>query len=70
MQKEFQSKEVVRTPVTKMLESSKEIRHVREIDIRYNISIDKFNNFQPALIMTVSTDKYGNLVTAFSGGIK
>jgi len=39
MQKEFQSKEVVRTPVTKMLESSKEIRHVREIDIRYNMII-------------------------------
>lgn len=34
------------------------------------VGTDKFNNYQPTSTMTVITDKYGNLVTAFPGKLK
>ncbi|RXE57559.1 adhesin [Acetivibrio mesophilus] len=66
----LQSNDIVKTPVTRTLDSADGIRYVREIDVGYNIGIDKFNNFQPTSIMTILTDKYGNLVTTFPGVIK
>jgi filamentous hemagglutinin len=66
----LQSKDIVKTPVTRTLESADGIRYVREINVGKNIGLDKFNNMQPTSTMTVLTDKYGNLVTATPGVIK
>ena len=35
-----------------------------------NIGLDKFNDFKPTKIMSVLTDKFGNLITATPGIIK
>jgi len=43
---------------------------VREIDIGKNIGLDKFNDMKPTSIMTVLTDKHGNLITATPGVIR
>ena len=66
----LQSKDVVKTPVTRTLDSADGIRYVREVNVGRNIGLDKFNNYEPTSIMTVLTDKYGNLVTATPGVIK
>ena len=66
----LQSKNVVNTPVTRILESSKGARYLREVNLQTTIGLDKFNNFQPTNTMTVLTDKFGNLVTATPGVIK
>lgn len=50
----LQSKDIVKTPVTRTLDSADGIRYVREIDVGKNIG----------------TDKYGNLITATPGVIK
>ena len=65
----LQSKDIIKTPVTRTLDSADGTRYVREIDVGYNIGTDKFNNFQPTSTMTVLTDKYGNLITATPGVI-
>ncbi|MFY3433962.1 pre-toxin TG domain-containing protein [Achromobacter mucicolens] len=41
----LQSREVVSTPVTKILPSVDGPRYVREVDLGRNIGTDKFNNF-------------------------
>lgn len=48
----------------------KQARYVREVTLDSNIGIDKFSSGSPTNIMTVLTDKYGNLVTTISGVIK
>jgi hypothetical protein len=74
----LQSKEVVNTPVSRVLYSDikladgtieKQARYVREVTLDSNIGIDKFSG-SPTNIMTVLTDKYGNLVTTTPGVIK
>ncbi|WP_234414340.1 hypothetical protein [Paenibacillus sp. CAA11] len=74
----LQSKEVVSTPVSRVLYSDikladgsieKQARYVREVTLDSNIGIDKFSG-SPTNIMTVLTDKHGNLVTATPGVIK
>jgi len=66
----LQSKEVVSTPVTKVLPSPDGPRFVREVDVGKNIGTDKFNNFSPTTKMSVLTDEAGNLVSAFPGVLK
>ena len=63
----MQSKEVVNTPITRMIESKQGVRYVREVDTGRPIGTDKFNDGKSTSIMTVMTDKFGNLVTAFPG---
>lgn len=74
----LQSKEVVNTPVSRVLYSDIKLangtierlaRYVREVTLDSNIGVDKFSG-SPTNIMTVLTDKYGNLVTATPGVIK
>ncbi|MMZ63523.1 hypothetical protein D1872_257850 [compost metagenome] len=74
----LQSDEVVNTPVSSVLYSDlrladgtiqKQARYVREVTLNSNIGIDKFSA-SPTNIMTVLTDKYGNLVTTTPGVIK
>ncbi|MDT3423288.1 filamentous hemagglutinin [Pseudomonas protegens] len=66
----LQSKEVVSTPITKILPSADGPRYVREVDLGRSIGTDKFNNFSPTSKMSVLTDGAGNLVSAFPGVIK
>ncbi|MCY9518038.1 hypothetical protein M5X08_00045, partial [Paenibacillus apiarius] len=74
----LQSKEVVNTPVTRELKAKIELpdgttemqsRYLREVTLNSNLGIDKFSG-SPTNIMTVLTDKHGNLVTATPGVIK
>ncbi|WP_276918296.1 hypothetical protein [Aneurinibacillus aneurinilyticus] len=74
----LQSKEVVKTPVTRVLQAEIKLpdgttqiqaRYVREVTLNSNIGIDKFSG-SPTNVMTVLTDKYGNLVTTTPGVIK
>ena len=58
------------TPVTRIIETGDGVNYVREVDTGQVVGTDKFNNYQPTSIMTVMTDKYGNLVTAFPGKLK
>lgn len=70
LRKILQSKEVVSTPVTRILPSADGPRYVREVDLGRNIGTDKFNNFSQTTKMTVLTDGAGNLVSAFPGVLK
>ena len=64
------SKDIVKTPVTRTIDSADGMRYVRVITLDKQVGLDKFNNFQPTSTMTVLTDKYGNLITATPGVIK
>jgi len=66
----LQSQSAVTTPVTRTIQSGNTVNYVREINVGEVIGTDKFNNYQPTSTLTVITDKYGNLVTAFPGLLK
>lgn len=66
----LQRRETVSTPVSKVIESSDGLRYIREINVGRVIGADKFNTFEPTSILTVMTDEYGNLVSAFPGTMK
>jgi filamentous hemagglutinin len=66
----LQSKAVVSTPVTRIVESADGVRYVREVDVQHIIGTDKFSGGGATSIMTVMTDRFGNLVTAFPGVMK
>jgi RHS repeat-associated protein len=63
----LQSKDVVNTPISKMLESADGPRFVREVDLGKSIGTDKFSGHLPTSTMTILTDEFGNLVTAWPG---
>ena len=63
----LQDPKTVSAPVTRALPTDGGLNYVREVDTGRVIGTDKFNNYQPTSTMTVITDKYGNLVTAFPG---
>jgi hypothetical protein len=63
----LQTREVIRSPIVRVLRSVGGPRYVREVTLNgRNIGIDANTN-SPTSILTVLTDKYGNLVTAFPG---
>jgi len=64
------SKQVVQTPITRTLNSADGIKYVREVNVGRSIGVDKFSGNQPTNVMTVLTDKFGNIVTATPGLIK
>ena len=66
----LQSKDVIATPVTRMIESDVGVRYLREFNAGRAIGFDKFNGGQATSVMTVMTDRFGNLVTAFPGVLK
>ncbi|RQZ59632.1 hemagglutinin repeat-containing protein [Burkholderia sp. Bp9004] len=70
VRKLLQDPNTVSTPITRELSSADGIRYVREVDVGRPIGTDKFNNSQPTSVMTVLTDKFGNLVSAFPGKLK
>ncbi|RBL86188.1 hypothetical protein DDE05_12050, partial [Streptomyces cavourensis] len=62
----LQSKAVVDTPITKILPSDRGPRYVREVQLPDPIGIDKFSKKEVS-VMTVLTDREGNLVTLRRG---
>ena len=66
----LQSEQIVKTPISRILESEEGPRYVREISVDRVIGLDKFNGFQPTSTLTVLTDIYGNLITATPGVIR
>ncbi|MGA4047914.1 hemagglutinin [Ralstonia nicotianae] len=66
----LQSPATVSTPVTRTIQSGSSTNYVREVNAGQVVGTDKFNNYQPTSTMTVITDRYGNLVTAFPGKLK
>lgn len=66
----LQNPNTVSTPITRTIQSDNGVSYVREVNTGRTIGTDKFNNYQPTSIMTVLTDKYGNLITAFPGKLK
>lgn len=66
----LQSPSTVSTPVTRTIQSGGNINYIREVNVGQVVGTDKFNGYQPTSVMTVITDKYGNLVTAFPGKLK
>jgi hypothetical protein len=66
----LQRPSTVSTPVTRTIQSGGNISYVREVNVGQVVGTDKFNGYQPTSVMTVITDKYGNLVTAFPGKLK
>ncbi|WP_261541283.1 hypothetical protein [Burkholderia multivorans] len=66
----LQDPNTVSTPITKEVQTPAGPRYIREVDTGRSIGTDKFDNFQPTSVMTVMTDKFGDLVTAFPGRLK
>ncbi|KOO47185.1 hypothetical protein [Priestia koreensis] len=64
------SKDIVKSPVIRSLDSADGVRYVREVTLNKSIGLDKFNNFKSTSTMTILTDKHGNLVTVTPGKIK
>ena len=64
------SEDVVKTPVTRTLESADGVRYVRDVLLKDPVGTDKFNNFQPTRRMSVLTDRESNLVTASPGVVQ
>ncbi|MFV8603044.1 DUF637 domain-containing protein, partial [Ralstonia pseudosolanacearum] len=66
----LQSPSTVSTPVIRTIQSGSNTNYVREVNVGKVVGTDKFSNYQPTSTITVITDKYGNLVTAFPGKLK
>ena len=66
----LQSSSTVSTPVTRVILSGDSVNYVLEVNAGQAVGTDKFNNNLLTSTMTVITDKYGNLVTAFPGELK
>ena len=75
----LQHKDVVSVPITRVrisierLNDGNRIYHEvyeRVVRVNKNIGYDKYNNNKPTNIITIQTDKYGNLIPATPGRIK
>jgi filamentous hemagglutinin len=64
------SRAAVNSPVVRSVESADGIRYVREFDAGRVIGADKFNGNQATSVMTIMTDRFGNLVSTFPGLLK
>jgi hypothetical protein len=65
------SRAAVNSPVVRSVESADDgIRYVREFDAGRVIGADKFNGNQATSVMTIMTDRFGNLVSTFPGLLK
>jgi len=64
------SRAAVGSPVVRSVESADGIRYIREFDAGRAIGTDKFNGNQATSVMTIMTDRFGNLVSTFPGLLK
>lgn len=65
----LRSKLVVNSPVTRLVESDDGLRYLRQVDIGSIIGFDRFAG-RVTSTLTVLTNKFGDLVTAFPGLLK
>ena len=61
------SEEVVSAPIVKYANNSGSISYIREVNVGVNIGFDKFNGNKLTSVLTVFTDRFGNLLTSFPG---
>jgi hypothetical protein len=61
------SRAAANSPVVRSVESTDGIRYVREFDAGRAIGADKFNGNQATSVMTIMTDRFGNLVSTSRG---
>ncbi|CFQ58312.1 filamentous hemagglutinin outer membrane protein [Yersinia aleksiciae] len=66
----LQDKSSVQTPISRTIPSNESPRYERVIDVGKPIGFDKFSGGVSTSIMTVLTDKHGNLITATPGRIQ
>ncbi|WP_276528212.1 hypothetical protein [Yersinia bercovieri] len=66
----LQDKNSVQTPIIRTISSNDSPRYERVIDVGKPIGFDKFSGGASTSIMTVLTDKHGNLITATPGRIQ
>ena len=66
----LKSKNAVKTPVTRIVESEGGAKFVREFDVGRTIGFDKHNGGKATSIMTIMTDRFGNLVSSYPGVLK
>ncbi|WP_315852470.1 hypothetical protein [Yersinia aleksiciae] len=66
----LQDKSSVQTPISRTIPSNESPRDERVIDVGKPIGFDKFSGGASTSIMTVLTDKHGNLITATPGRIQ
>jgi RHS repeat-associated protein len=64
------SRAAVNSPVLRTVDSANGVRYVREFDAGRVIGSDRFNGNQATSIMTIMSDRFGNLVTTFPGILK
>ncbi len=64
----LQSKQVVSAPIVRTVDSASHgVLYVREVNIGRTIGTNYLQNNQPTSILTVMTNKYGNLITTYPG---
>jgi hypothetical protein len=65
----LQSEQVVGSPVVGILRDGDNVTFVREVDMGRPIGVDKYDDWRATNVMTVVTDRYGNLQSATPGRI-
>ena len=60
----LQSKDIVRSPIIRELQSKEGVQYVREINIGRPIGLDKYASNNPTSLLTILSDVKGNLRTA------
>jgi filamentous hemagglutinin len=63
------SRQVVASPVVRKLESADGVLYLREVDVGRIIGFDKYAGADTSILSVIS-DRFGNLVTAFPGVLK
>jgi hypothetical protein len=64
------SRDAVGSPVIRSIESENGILYLRQFDAGQIVGTDRFNGNQATSVMTIMSDKFGNLVTTFPGKLK
>ncbi len=63
----LREKKVVGSPISRVLGSNDGDRFVREVDVGQIIGNDARSGNAPTSLLTIMTDKFGNLITAYPG---
>ncbi|CNI41111.1 Uncharacterised protein [Yersinia thracica] len=66
----LQDKNIVQTRISRVIQSNDGPRYERVIDMGRNIGFDRFSGGEQTSIMTILTDRSGNLVTVTPGRIQ
>lgn len=61
---------MVRSPIVRVVVQRDGVRYFREVDMKRPMGLDRFNNNDITSVITVLTDKRGNLITVTPGVMK